>query len=385
VSGAPYPDSLHPDALRAAFEPASAMTVGIEEELMLVDARTFGLAPHAHEVLAAAGGDPRFKPELPAAQLEIAVPPAASVPEAAAGLARARADIAALAAPDARLAAAGAHPFSAPEGPVHPAPRYHRLEEEFGAVIRHQLLFGLHVHVAVRPADRALAVYNALRSYLPDLAALAANAPFYAGRDTGLASVRPKIADILPRQGVPPEVPSWEALADYLAWGSAAGAIADASQWWFELRLHLAYGTVEVRVPDVQTTVADAAALAAVVHALVAWLAERHDAGEELPVDATWRIAENRWAACRHGLDARLADLRTGAATPARERLRALLDELAPGAERLGCAAELDAARAMVERNGAMRQREVAAERGLSGLVEWLAGRFLADGAQSVQ
>jgi glutamate---cysteine ligase / carboxylate-amine ligase len=358
VSGAPYPDSLHPDALRAAFEPASAMTVGIEEELMLVDARTFGLAPHAHEVLAAAGGDPRFKPELPAAQLEIAVPPAASVPEAAAGLARARADIAALAAPDARLAAAGAHPFSAPEGPVHPAPRYHRLEEEFGAVIRHQLLFGLHVHVAVRPADRALAVYNALRSYLPDLAALAANAPFYAGRDTGLASVRPKIADILPRQGVPPEVPSWEALADYLAWGSAAGAIADASQWWFELRLHLAYGTVEVRVPDVQTTVADAAALAAVVHALVAWLAERHDAGEELPVDATWRIAENRWAACRHGLDAVMTDVHTGENATARERLTAALGTAPP------------------ELTGARRQRELAAQHGLRGLVAALADEF---------
>jgi glutamate---cysteine ligase / carboxylate-amine ligase len=378
VPGAVYPSDLTPEALRAAFEPPSAMTVGIEEELMLVDARTFELDPRAHEVLAATGGDVRFKPELPAAQLEIAVPPAASVPEAAAGLARARADIAAVAEPGARLAAAGAHPFSAPEGPVHPAPRYERLEAEFGAVIRHQLLFGLHVHVAVRPAGRALAVYNALRSYLPDLAALAANAPFYAGRDTGLASVRPKIADILPRQGVPPEIPSWPALADYLQWGRAAGTIAEPSQWWFELRLHLAYGTVEVRVPDVQATVADTAALAAVVHALVARLAERHDAGEELAVDATWRIGENRWAACRHGLDAGLADLRTGEVRPARERLEALLDELEPVAGRLGCADELRGARTLVARNGALRQREIAAERGLPGLVEWLAERFLA-------
>ncbi|MEA2380832.1 MAG: glutamate---cysteine ligase / carboxylate-amine ligase [Solirubrobacteraceae bacterium] len=375
---AAQPAVMTADAVRAAFEAPSAMTVGIEEELMVVDARTFDLAPRAPEILAATGGDPRFKPELPAAQLEIAVPPAASVPEAAAALARARADITGVATPDCRLAAAGAHPFSAPEGQVHPAPRYQRLEAEFGAVIRHQLLFGLHVHVAVRPADRALAVYNALRSYLPDLAALAANAPFYAGRDTGLASVRPKIADILPRQGVPPEIPSWDALADYLAWGRAAGTIAEPGQWWFELRLHLAYGTVEVRVPDVQATVADTAALAAVIHALVARLAERHDAGEDLAVDATWRIAENRWAACRHGLDAQLADLRTGAVQPARERLGALLDELAPVGERLGCAAELAGARELVERNGAVRQRAVAAERGLPGLVEWLAERFLA-------
>ena len=354
------------------------MTLGIEEELMVLDAETLDLAPRAPAILAATDGDPRFKPELPAAQLEIAVPPAATVAAAAAALAAARAEIAAVAAPGARLAGAGAHPFAAPEGAVNPAPRYERLEAEFGAVIRHQLLFGLHVHVAVRPADRALAVYNALRSYLPDLAALAANAPFYAGRDTGLQSVRPKIADILPRQGVPPEIPSWQALADYLRWGRASGAIPEPAQWWFELRLHLAYGTVEVRVPDAQAAVAETAAIAAVIHSLVARLADRHEAGESLPSDATWRIAENRWAACRHGLDARLADLETGESRPARERLAALLDELEPVAARLRCAGELRAARGLLDANGALRQRAVAAERGLHGLVAWLAERFAA-------
>jgi carboxylate-amine ligase len=375
---ATHPPDLTPAALRAAFEEPAPMTVGIEEELMVLDAHTLDLAPRAPELLAATGGDPRFKPELPAAQLEIAVPPAAGVAEGAAGLRAARADLARVAAPDARLAGAGAHPFARPEGAVNPGARYQALEAEFGRVIRHQLLFGLHVHVAVRPADRALAVYNAMRSHLPDLAALASNAPYYAGRDTGLASVRPKIADILPRQGVPPEIPSWEALADYLTWGRASGTVPDPGQWWFELRLHVRYGTVEVRVPDVQSTVADTAAVAAVIHALVARLAERHAAGEPLPVDATWRIGENRWAACRHGTDARLADLSTGARRPARERLHELIDDLEPVAARLGCAAELRDARALVDGNGAVRQRAVAAERGVHGLVEWLAERFLA-------
>jgi carboxylate-amine ligase len=231
----------------------------------------------------------------------------------------------------------------------------------------------------VRPADRALAVYNALRSYLPDLAALGANAPYYAGRDTGLASVRPKIADILPRQGVPPEIPSWESLADYLRWGRESGTIPAPGQWWFELRLHVRYGTVEVRVPDAQSTVADTAAIGAVVHALVARLADRHAAGETLPVDATWRIAENRWSACRHGLDARLADLRSGEVRPARERLHALLDDLEPVAQRLDAGPALEHARTLTAGNGAVRQRAVAAERGVHGLVEWLGDRFLAD------
>jgi carboxylate-amine ligase len=136
------------------------------------------------------------------------------------------------------------------------------------------------------------------------------------------------------------------------------------------------YGTVEVRVPDTQGTVAETAAVAAVVHCLVAGLAERHAAGEPLEEAATWRIAENRWAACRHGLDAGLAHLVTGDVRPARERLAALLDELAPVAERLGCAAELGDARRLVAANGAERQRRVAADRGLPGLVAWLADRF---------
>jgi glutamate---cysteine ligase / carboxylate-amine ligase len=343
---------------------------------MLLDAATLDLDPRAREVLAAVDGDPRFKLEMPAAQLEICAPPAASVAEGAAALARARAVLARAAGAGARLAAAGAHPFAAPEGVLNPVPRYERIEREFGVVARHQMLFGLHVHVAVRPAERALAVYNAMRSHLPAVAALAANAPFYAGRDTGLASVRPKIADILPRQGVPPEIPSWEALAEYLRWGRASGTVPDPAQWWFELRLHVRYGTVEVRVPDTQATVAETAAVAAVVHCLVTWLAERHAAGEPLEGAATWRIAENRWAACRHGLDARLAHLVTGEVRPARERLAALLDDLAPVAERLGCVGELRDARRLLAANGAERQRAVAAEDGLLGLVGWLADRF---------
>ena len=99
--------------------------------------------------------------------------------------------------------------------------------------------------------------------------------------------------------------------------------------------------TVEVRVPDTQSTVAETTALAAVVHALVAWLAERHEAGEALAPAPTWRIGENRWSACRHGLDGTMADLITGEVAPTRERAAALLEELAGAADRVGCAAEL--------------------------------------------
>jgi glutamate---cysteine ligase / carboxylate-amine ligase len=364
--------------IRFAFDADGPMTVGVEEELMVLDPETFDLAPRAHDVLERVAGDPRFKPELPAAQLEIALAPARTVGDATRALAAARADLAAAADGMALLAGAGAHPFAAAEGVISDGDRYEVLLREYGPVARRQLVFGLHVHVAVRPADRALAVFNAVRSYLPLLAALGANAPFYGGVDSGLASVRPKLCDILPRQGVPPAMASWEELDAALRWGEAAGVMADRSQWWWEARLHPSFGTVEVRVPDTQSTVAETTALAAVVHALVVWLAERHETGEALAPAPTWRIGENRWSACRHGLDGTMADLVTGEAAPTRERAATLLVDLAGPAERAGCAAELAGARAALEANGADRQRDVAAQGGgARAVAAWLATRFL--------
>jgi glutamate---cysteine ligase / carboxylate-amine ligase len=155
--------------------------------------------------------------------------------------------------------------------------------------------------------------------------------------------------------------------------------MAHLAQWWWEARLHPVFGTIEVRVPDTQSTVAEAAAVAAVVHALVGWLAERHAAGEALPVAPSWRIGENRWSACRYGLDGTMADLATGAVAPTRERAAALLDDVAAVGERLGCASELAAARAGLAANGAERQRAVAAAQGGGppGIAAWLVGRFL--------
>jgi glutamate---cysteine ligase / carboxylate-amine ligase len=367
-----------PSNLRVAFEADAPMTVGVEEELMVLDPETFDLAPRAHVVLERVEGDPRFKPELPAAQLEIALAPAPTVGAAAQALAQARTDLAAAAGGIALLAGAGAHPFAAVEGVLSEGARYEALLREYGPVARRQLVFGLHVHVAVRPADRALAVFNAVRSYLPLVAALGANAPFYGGVDSGLASVRPKLCDILPRQGVPPPMSSWDELDAALQWGEAAGVMADRSQWWWEARLHPSFGTVEVRVPDTQTTVAETAGLAAVVHALMAWLAERHEAGEALAPAPTWRIEENRWSACRHGLDGTMADLLTGEVASTRERAAMLLGELAGPAERVGCAAELARVSTILEANGAARQRSIAAQGGdARAVASWLASRFL--------
>ncbi len=352
---------------------------------MLLDADTLELAPRAPELLRALDGDARYKPELPAAQIELLTPPVATAAEAARHLGEARRDLAAAAAPLGLLVAgAGAHPFAPPLGRLSDGVRYDSAQQEYGIVAAAQLVFGLHVHVAVGGADATIAVHDALRAHLPELAALAAAAPYYGGLDTGLASVRPEICGLLPRQGVPPALGSIEAFAAELSWGAAAG-MRDPRRWWWELRPHHVYGTLEVRVCDAQPDARGAGALAGVVHALVADLAARHDAGELGPPVPGWRIAENRWSACRHGLAGRMADPRTGASTPTAERVGVLLEDLTGAARRVGCEGALDDARAILAGGGeAARQREVGAERGARGLTAWLAERFVPVGAPAL-
>jgi carboxylate-amine ligase len=254
-------------------------------------------------------------------------------------------------------AAAGVHPFAAPLGELNVGERYDAILADYGDVARAQLVCALQIHVALGSADATLAVYNALRGHLPELAALAANAPFHAGRDTGLASVRPLIGGLLPRQGVPPVIASWEAFAAMLAW-----ARVEPRRWWWELRPHPAFGTLEVRVCDTQTTLADARAVVSFTYALVAWLARRHFDGEPLGAPDSWRIAENRWVACRWGVEGVFTDLETGERRPVRDVLR-------ERAEQIGCSG----IEPLIERNGAMRLREV----GLSSSARWLVDSFL--------
>ena len=379
ASQSPPPGSPTPSAesIRRAFDSQEPLTIGAEEELMLLDPGSRDLAPLANAVLERTAGDPRFKLELPASQLEIVTEPVGSVAELSERLRRSRCDLAELTTGLADLAAAGTHPFAAAQGELNSGARYRATMAEYGATARRQLVFALQIHVAPGSAARALAVYNALRSYLPEIAALAANAPFHDGAETGLASVRPQISGLLPRQGVPPPLASWDEYAEALRWGARAGTFAGPSAWWWELRPHPRFGTLELRVPDAQTTVAEAGAVAAFAHSLVAWLGGLFDAGEPLPVHPSWRISENRWRAARDGVRAELADLNDGAPFLVRDRLGELFDLLGPVAEELGCRDGLDQARRQLECNGALRQTEVGRARGVRALVDWLCERFL--------
>jgi carboxylate-amine ligase len=375
---APLPQWEHGSAVPVeeyldVFAHATPHTIGLEEELMLLSPRTLDLYPGIEGVLATVGRDGPFRPELREAQLEIVTPVAERVDEAVAALEAARRAVIRATDGFVRIAAAGTHPSSADWGELADAERYTSIGDEYQWAARRSMACGLHVHVALGDAEIALAVHDAIRSFLPEIAALAANSPFFERCDSGLCSIRPKLNEALPRSGVPPAFGRWRDFVAFLDWGRTGGLFPDASYLWWDLRLNPRFGTVEVRVADAQTTVEDVAAIAALVHTLVVWLARRAEAGERLPVHASHLIAENAWRALRHGVRGWLVDLDTGTPTPARERIGALLRELDPVACSLGCADELACVGTLLVGNGADRQRYVAEREGLPGLVRWLA------------
>jgi carboxylate-amine ligase len=359
-------DELDVGAVRAVFDATEPFTVGVEEEVLLVDPMTMLPAPVAADVVAAAA-DARIKTELPACQIEIMTRPHVDVASAIAELRAGREALVATCGEAVRPVAAAVHPLAVGTEPVSATARGQELLAEFREIATRQLVGALQVHVALGDADTTLAVYNALRGYLPELAALAAASPFHEGRDTGLASVRPLIADQLPRQGVPPVIPSWERYVDDLRWGATSTHVREPRRWWWELRPHVVQGTLEIRVPDVQPTVAASGAIASVIHALVRHLADLHHRGVRLPCPPTWRIAENRWAALRDGVHGRLADLDDGTPRPTSARLHQLLDTV-EGHSGDG----LDPARALIRANAADDLRAV----GVDGAVAWLADAF---------
>ena len=363
---------------RKQFDAGRDFTLGLEEELLLLDPATLApLAEGPAAVQRLGAPDRRYRTELPAAQIEQVTAVCESLDEAVQALLAGRREMAAGLEDFARLAGSATHPTAWVVSALVGSPRYAPIIAEYGPIAQLELVQGFHVHVGVAGAERALAIVNALRSFLPEIAALAGNGPFLAGVDTGLASVRPKVAELLPRQGVPPVVESFEYLEELTRWGAASATVPDATHLWWEVRLHPSHPTVEVRCPDQQITVRDSGAVAAFVLGLVAWLAERFDAGEALPVHDTVRIAENRWRALRHGLAGTLLDLDSGEPVPTRELVLSRADEVSAAAARAGAAEQLGWARELATCNGSERQRSVAASRGVDAVIGFLADAFL--------
>jgi carboxylate-amine ligase len=357
--------------------PGTAWTVGIEEEVMLVSPETWLPASRCEDVL---GALPAHVVECARAEthgsaLELATAPSRTVGEATAQLASLRASLAAtLPALGLRAAASGTHPTARWEDvDVSPGARYQFVHASMRELARREPTFGLHVHVAVRDTDTAVRALNAIRGHLPVLLALSGNSPFWQGRDSGLASARTPAFQAFPRTGPP----RW--FRDYADYVEAidvlvrCDAIPEPTFLWWDARLQPRFGTLEVRIMDSQTRVADTAAIAALVQCLVRLEAER-EPGEPAAPEV---LGENCFLAARDGMRARLVEPSAWGRRPVRDRLAELLEACAPIARALGCEDELADVRRLAASPGAVRQRELAVAAGsLEGLVEELSCEF---------
>src|SRR5687767_5687002 len=352
----------YPRMLEHAFNGPS-FTIGIEEELMIIDPESLDLAQEIEALLAAvpAEHEGQVKPELHSAVLEIATRPCANLSEAAAELAELRALVAGLAGERGlAIGAAGTHPFARwEEQQIVDRPRYRELVADLGYIARRELIFGTHVHVAIEGADRAFYVADGIRRYLPLLLALSTNSPFWRGHPTGMKSSRIPVFRGFPRQGIPPHYGTWEIFSHRVEMMMRAGAIPDYTFLWWDVRPHPNLGTVETRIFDQQTRVEYTVSLAALVVSLAHRLCALYDEDEPLVEYPTELIDDNKIRAARHGIDGPLIDFRAGKRVPAPEMVRELVELLGPNADELGCRDELDGIEELLA-NGTGSHRQLA-------------------------
>jgi carboxylate-amine ligase len=349
------------------FGSSPPYTVGVEEEYMLLDPTSFDLVQHIDTVLAAIQGhelESLITSELMQSVLEIATPVCTNAGGVMHELRKLRSYVCGTAREKGlRVGSAGTHPFSLFERQrITAKDRYRALVDQLQYVARRELIFGMHVHVAVDDADKAIQVVNGLLPHLAPLLALSASSPFWRGEPTGLASSRQMVFSSFPRSGPPPRFRDYEDYAQVVHQLERTGCIADYTHIWWDIRPHPKWGTVEVRICDAVTRVEDAVAIAAYCQALTKLLCERYDAGEEIPSFHRILTSENKWLAARYGLQAPVMDLHTGRRNrvPVAQLVRRTLREIEPHARELGSERELEGIATILERgNSAERQLQI--------------------------
>ncbi len=345
---------------RERFETATDFTVAVEEELALLDPETLDLTNRFEDVQAAAQGTPlqeHLVGELIASEVEIRTGRQESFADIPGALAERRAQLRELVEPmGLLLGATGTHPWADwKKQRIIDTPHYRVNDDLLRYVVWRNNTFGLHVHVAIRGADRAIAVVNAMRNFLPELLALSASSPFVEGVNTGLHTARTQIfTRFFPRCGVPDTFASWDEYAAFVQFLWDTESITENTQLWWSVRPHMSFPTVEIRVCDGQPELAEAQALAAFATSLVARVARAHDEGAPVEPLPGRLIEENFWRAIRWGLPGKLLDFERGQPIPARQRLEELIEWVLPVAEEIGAAPYL----AIPDRNAAERQIE---------------------------
>ncbi len=323
--------------IEQAFGQSAPWSLGIEEEVMILDAETLALAPGVESVLAGVDGQELpgvLKTELLASMVELATDVCATPQEALGALRRLRAVAAGSAgAAGLRIAAAGTHPFSLPQAQdIAPDPRYREFVEYAGVSARRQAVCGLHVHVSMPGPEECMRALEGVLPWLPLVLAMSANSPYLAGEETGLASARAEVLALLPRAAAPPVFGSyaeWEAFVErFVRIGLADGY----TRFWWDIRPHPRFGTLEVRAPDQPTEVERTAGFAALLQALCLSVLDG-----EAPAPANrGDYAQNRWAALRFGPRAELIHPDGSRLVPVTELFHELLALVEPAVRELG-------------------------------------------------
>ena len=346
----PYGQLL--DEARAAYESGTDLTVAVEEEFALLDPETLSLANRFEDVKAAAAGsavDEHLVGELIASEVEVRTGRCESFSEASELMGTRRAQLAELTSGlGLALGGTGTHPWSRwQDQRIIDTPHYRRNDQLLRYVVWRNNTFGLHVHVGIRGADRAVAVHDGLRPYLPHLLALSASSPLVEGVNSGLHSARTEIfTRMFPRCGVPDPYRTWAEYDAYVRLLYETGSIDEHTQIWWSVRPHLAYPTVEIRICDAQPDLSESRSLAAFIYGLAARIARAVDEGEPLPDPPPRLTEENMWRAIRYGLSGGLFDPGTLEVRPARAESERLAEWIAPVADELALQLAVPAANA---------------------------------------
>jgi glutamate---cysteine ligase / carboxylate-amine ligase len=335
---------------RQDFEDGVDLTVAVEEEFALLDPETLSMVDRFEEIKAAAAGSPvddHLVGELIASEVEVRTGRCTSFAEAAEKMGVRRAQLSEIVGRlGIALGATGTHPWARwQDQRIIDTPHYRRNDELLRYVVWRNNTFGLHVHVGIRGADRAIAVHDGLRPFLPHLLALSASSPLVEGVNSGLHSARTEIfTRMFPRCGVPDAYGDWAAWESYVRLLYETGSIDEHTQIWWSVRPHLAYPTVEIRICDAQPDLAESRALSGFSYALAARILRAVDEGEPLPQPPHRMIEENTWRAIRWGLSGSLLDPGTYEPRPARAELERLAEWMAPVADELGVTLSIPAA-----------------------------------------
>jgi len=350
------------------FNSSSDLSLGVELELQIIDAKTKDLVAGSPAIFERLGGEQKhIKPELVQAMIEISTGICETVREVQRDLEMQMNTLKQVSQElGYTLASAGSHPFARyADRILYPAERYRTLIDRNQWLARRLMIFGLHIHVGMRDAEHAMAMNNAMLHYLPHLLALSASSPFWQGKDTGLASSRITIFEALPTSGHPCIFQSWGEFEAFYDSMIASKSIQSIKDIWWDLRPHPDYGTVEIRVCDTPATLEETVSLVALTQCLYHWFDQQYKEGKTIAPPPYWILRENKWKAARYGLEAEIILNERGRTNLLRSEIEWLLKLLEPLSDSLGCGREFRRIRTMLERGCSYdRQRAVYAREG---------------------